>query len=219
MHVLIDRLGTVRVRAMSNTGGRELWDRKYEEGLPSLTKPDPYFVSAYDRLVDRAFPNAGMALDLAAGLGRHSLWLADRGWQVTAVDISEVAMGKLRQAACQSDHKIRLYTMDAAKYEFGPARFDLIVLFYHLDRTLFPKIVSALNPGGWFICKMAVVWKPEIKSPRANLKHLERNEILSLVPGLQVLYHCERPVRDRGVVEFAGRMAEYPRGTPLVVVA
>jgi hypothetical protein len=72
---------------------RALWDRKYEEGLPSLTKPDPFFILAYERLVDRSFPNAGMALDLAAGLGRHALWLADRGWQVSAVDVSEVAIG------------------------------------------------------------------------------------------------------------------------------
>ena len=51
---------------MDETDNRVLWDRKYEEGLPSLTKPDPFFVSAYGGLVDRSFPKAGMALDLAA---------------------------------------------------------------------------------------------------------------------------------------------------------
>lgn len=61
---------------MDETDKRALWDRNYAEGLPSLTKPHPSFVSAYERLVDRSFPNAGMALDLAAGLGRHALWLA-----------------------------------------------------------------------------------------------------------------------------------------------
>ena len=73
------------------------WDHKYEEGLPSLTKPDPFFVSTYERHVAPSFPNAGVALDLAAGLGRHALWLADRGWQVSAVDISSVAIGKLQR--------------------------------------------------------------------------------------------------------------------------
>jgi hypothetical protein len=42
------------------------WDRKYEEGLPSLTRPDPFFVSTYERHVAPSFPNAGAALDLAA---------------------------------------------------------------------------------------------------------------------------------------------------------
>jgi SAM-dependent methyltransferase len=190
---------------MGDTDNRARWDRKYEEGLPSLTVPDPFFVSAYERLVDRLFPNAGMALDLAAGLGRHALWLANRGWQVNAVDISEVAIGKLSQAAGQLNLKINLFTIDAAEYEFRPAQFDLIVLFYHLDRSLFPRIVSALNPGGLFICKMAAHWDSEIPSAKANFKLLDRNEIVSLVPDLEVIDHHERPVRDRGVVEFAGR--------------
>jgi hypothetical protein len=59
--------------------------------------------------VDRLFPTAGTTLDLA-GLGRHALWLAHRGWHVSAVDISEVAMRKLGQAASQLDNKILLYT-------------------------------------------------------------------------------------------------------------
>jgi SAM-dependent methyltransferase len=193
---------------MEDTDNRALWDRKYEEGLPSLTTPDPFFISAYERLVDRSFPNAGMALDLAAGLGRHALWLADRGWQVSAVDVSEVAIGKLSQAAGQFNVKINLFAVDAAEYDFVPTRFDLIVLFYHLDRSLFPKIVTALNPGGLFVCKMAVHWGREIALASANFRPLDKNELVSLVPGLQVIDHHERPVRDRGVVEFVGRKPE-----------
>src|SRR5580658_7228701 len=162
---------------MGDTGNRARWDRKYEEGLPSLTVPDPYFISAYERLVDRSFPNAGIALDLAAGLGRHALWLADKGWRVNAVDISEVAIGKLSQAAGQLNLKINLFTMDAAEYEFRPAQFDVIVLFYHLDRSLFPKIVSALNPGGLFICKMAVQWGSDSAQAKDNFRPLVKNEL------------------------------------------
>jgi SAM-dependent methyltransferase len=195
---------------MEDTDNKALWDRKYEEGLPSLTKPDPFFVSAYERLVDRSFPNAGLALDLAAGLGRHALWLADRGWQVSAVDVSEVAIGKLGQSAGQLNVKINLFAVDAADYDFEPVGFDLIILFYHLDRALFPKIVSALNPGGLFVCKMAVHWGRELALTRANLRPLDKNELVSLVPGLQVIDHHERPVRDRGVVEFVGKKPESP---------
>jgi SAM-dependent methyltransferase len=193
---------------MGDTDNRALWDRKYEEGLPSLTKPDPFFVLAYERFVDRSFPNAGMALDLAAGLGRHALWLADRGWRVSAVDVSEVAIGKLSQAAGRLNVKINLFAVDAAEYDFEPAGFDLIVLFYHMDRGLFPKIVSALNPGGLFVCKMAVHWGPEIALASTNSRPLHMNELASLVPDLQVIDHHKRPVRDRGVVEFVGKKPE-----------
>jgi SAM-dependent methyltransferase len=190
---------------MEQNDYKTLWDRKYQEGLPSLTKPDPFFLWVYERFVDRSFPNRGVALDLAAGLGRHSLLLAERGWRVSAVDVSEVAIGRLGQAADRLSVKISLFVVDAAEYDFEPAQFDLIVLFYHLDRGLFPRIVSALNPGGLFICKMGIHWGPEIAAAHANVKPLGQNELVSLVPDLRVLHHREWPVRDRGVVEFVGR--------------
>jgi SAM-dependent methyltransferase len=181
------------------------WDRKYEEGLSSLTKPDPFFVSTYERHVAPSFPNAGVALDLAAGLGRHALWLADRGWQVSAVDISSVAIGKLSQGAARLNVKMNFFTGDAAECKFEPELFDLIVLYYHFDRSLFPKIFSALNHGGLFLCKMSVNWGTELALARANLKLLYQDEIVSLLPGLLVIDHHERPVRDRGVIEIAAR--------------
>jgi hypothetical protein len=93
---------------------------------------------------------------------------------------------------------------DASSYEFVPARLGLIVLFYHLDRSLFPKIVSALKPGGFLICKMGLRWDV----PGSASDPLSRNELPSLVPELQALHHQERPVRDRGVVEFVGKKKE-----------
>ena len=193
---------------MDNVDSKTLWDRKYEAGLPSLTEPDPYFVSAYEKHVEPSFPNAGRALDLAAGLGRHTLWLAKKAWQVSAVDVSEIALGKLGRAAGPLKANINLFAIDAAEYTFEPARFDLIVLFYHLDRTLFPKIVHALNPSALFICKMAVQWSSETALDKTKFTPLSRNELPSLVPGLWVVSHHERPVKDRGVVEFVGRKSD-----------
>jgi SAM-dependent methyltransferase len=190
---------------MSSEEQRARWDLKYEQGLPSLTQPDPFFISAYDRFVEPSFPNAGRALDLAGGLGRHALWLARRSWQVTVVDISDVAIGKLGQAALEPNLKLELLVGDASEYKFEHARFDLIVLFYHLDRRLFPKIVSALQVGGLLICKMSLRWYSGGSVAAVGVDPLVRGELPSLVPELHVLYNQERPVRDRGVVEFVGR--------------
>ena len=184
---------------------RARWDIKYEQGLPSLTEPDPFFISAYERFVNPSGPKPGVALDLAGGLGRHALWLASRSWQVTVVEISDVAIGKLSQAALELNVNVDLFAGDAAEYELEPAQFDLIVLFYHLDRSLFPRIVSALKPGGLLICKMSLRWDSGEGLTTASTNPLHRNELPSLVPALDVLHHQERPVRDRGVVEFVGR--------------
>src|ERR1700676_1633632 len=190
---------------MKSEEGKAHWDLKYEQGLPSLTEPDPFFISAYEKFVPRSFPQKGAALDLAGGVGRHALWLAGRNWRVTVVDLSDVAIRKLGQAAQELDVKLDLLVGDASEYKFEPARFDLILLFYHFDRSLFPKIVSALKPGGLLICKMSLRWDSGESSTTASANPLQRNELPSLVPGLDALHHHERPVRDRGVVEFVGR--------------
>ena len=194
-----------RIHSMNSEEQRAHWDLKYEQGLTSLTEPDPFFISAYETFVDQSFPDAGVALDLAGGLGRHALWLASRHWQVRVVDLSDVAIGKLTQTARELNVKLELLVGNAAEYKFEPARFDLIVLFYHLDRSLFPKVVSALNPGGMLICKMSLRWGSDGRQTAIGTGLLGRNELPSLVPELHVLYHQERPVRDRGVVEFVAR--------------
>jgi len=190
---------------MNSEEQRAHWDLKYEQGLPSLTEPDPFFISAYEKFVAQSSPQAGTALDLAGGVGRHALWLARRNWQVTVVDVSDVAMRKLNQAAIEQNVKLDLLVGDASDYKFEPAHFDLILLFYHLDRSLFPKIVYALKPGGLLICKMSLRWKSDGMSTPAGTGPLEKNELPTLVPDLHILHHRERPVRDRGVAEFVGR--------------
>lgn len=185
---------------------RSHWDLKYEQGLPSLEKPDPFFLSAFDQFVADSFPNGGTALDLAGGIGRHALWLAKRSWQVTVVDISQVAIRKLGQRAQQLDVALNLLAQDVREYTFELACFDLIVMFYHFDRDICPRVLSTLKPGGFLICKSSVCWgHPYEGIAPPNLRPLAKSEILSLLPGLSVLHHQERPVRDRGVVEYVGK--------------
>ena len=159
--------------------------------------------------MEDSFPNARAVLDRAGGLGRQALWLASRGWRVSVVDIFEVAISRLHQTALQLDLPLELFAIAATEYQFEPAKFDLIVMFCHLDRSLCDKIVSALKPGGFLLCKTSLRWDSDERSISASTDPLERNEILSLVPELSVMYHQERPVRNRGVVEFVGK-----KGTP-----
>ncbi len=150
--------------------------------------------------------------DLAGGIGRHALWLADRGWQVSLVDISEVAISRLGREALQRNLTLDLFALDATEYRFEPAQFDLIVLFYHLDRNLCSRIESALKPGGFLISKTSLRWDSDEMPAPVNTDLLQRNEILSLVPELGVMCHRERPVGNRGVVEFVARKSEVAHG-------
>jgi SAM-dependent methyltransferase len=189
---------------MAPDGRRSHWDIKYEQGLPSLEKPDPFFLSAFDRFVANPFPNGGVALDLAGGIGRHALWLARKNWRVTVVDISEVAIRKLDQKMRQLDVSLDLVALDVKEYPFKPACFDLIVMFYHFDRDICSRVLSALKPGGFLICKSSLTWDGDEETAPTSIESLRKSEILSMLPGLRVMHHQERPVRDRGVAEYVG---------------
>jgi hypothetical protein len=199
---------------MGDENARRLWNCKYEQGLPSLTKPDPFFTSAYARFVRPTFPEPGVALDLAGGRGRHALWLARRGWRVSVVDISDVALGKLGETAARLKLNVRLVAGDVTDFAFEPNRYDLILLFYQLDRRLFPEMAPALRTDGLVICKLAITWDQDAVAGGTD-RPLGRNELQSRLPEFQMLHHSERPVRNRGVAEFVGRKRdERPRSRP-----
>ncbi len=74
----------------------------------------------------------GRALDLACGEGRNSLWLAGRGWQVTGVDFSEVALQRAAELAARAGvaDGVRWERADLGEYRPTPGSFDLVVIAY-----------------------------------------------------------------------------------------
>lgn len=190
---------------MDEESKRRLWDQKYEDGLPSLSVPDPFFLFAYERFVRPSFPDAGVALDVAGGLGRHALSLAGMGWRVSVVDVSQVALDVLGREARRLSLEVERIAADVTHVEMPPERYDLILLFYHFDRTLCPTLTQALRPGGLIVTKLALEWITGSSTRRAPDSPPTRGELPTLLSGVQVLHHAERPVGHRGVVEFLGQ--------------
>ncbi|MBA3375708.1 MAG: class I SAM-dependent methyltransferase [Actinobacteria bacterium] len=130
---------------------RESWDRKYaeKEQLWALT-PNRTFAGEAAELPP------GCALDLACGEGRHAVWLAQRGWRVTAVDFSEVAIGKARARAAREGVEVDFRTVDLLDFDPEERVFDLVlVLFLQLPaderRLVLGRAAGALAPGGTFV--------------------------------------------------------------------
>jgi hypothetical protein len=92
------------------------------------------------------------------------------------VDISEVAIRKLDQKARQLDLALDLFALDAKEYPFTPAYFDLIVMFYHFDRDICPKVLSTLKAGGILICKSSLSGDSYEGAAPASIRPLARNE-------------------------------------------
>src|SRR5437764_14077579 len=122
---------------------RTLWNKKYSEGSHTSLDPDPFLLSAWSEFLKDVAP--GKALDVAGGVGRHSLWLAERGWKVKLVDISEVGIQLAEEharrhrkmlsaqpgaAAVHTAPLIESEVVDLnSVHNFGTAEYDLIVVF------------------------------------------------------------------------------------------
>ena len=129
---------------------REAWNERYAS-RPLLWDVDPGpFLSG--EVGDMA---PGRALDLGAGEGRTTLWLADRGWTVTAVDFSDVAIerGRERAEVAGVGDSIEWVCADLSDYSPEGRTFDLVLsMFIHLPRPerrrVYGLAVGSLAPGG-----------------------------------------------------------------------
>lgn len=124
------------------------WDRRYteKEWLWSA-EPNIFLVDEVGTL------EPGQALDLACGEGRNSVWLAERGWRVTGVDFSSVALRRAAELAAFRGVEINLIQHDVRTYEPSHGVFDLVVVLYlHLPlpelETVWRRASLAVAPGG-----------------------------------------------------------------------
>ena len=95
----------------------------------------------------------GRALDLGAGEGRNSVWLAQRAWEVTAVDMSGVALERLAAQAAQAELPVTTVVADMNEYIAGAEQYDLVVLANlhpaEEERAgLLAAAAAAVAPGG-----------------------------------------------------------------------
>jgi SAM-dependent methyltransferase len=129
------------------------WDERYAEASGAHREhdfsggPDPAVVAAVTPLPP------GRAIDVAAGRGRHALWLAGLGWDVTAIDFSGVGIDEGRGHEAHIgpfDSPIDWVVADATVWEPGPdASYDLILCaFFHLEDSVFARVRRWLAPGG-----------------------------------------------------------------------
>lgn len=123
------------------------WDERYAAtDLMWSQAPNQFVAEACADLMP------GRAVDLAAGEGRNAIWLAGLGWDVTAVDFSQVALDKGRTLA--PDATIAWECVDATKWHADPT-YDLALIAYlHLPederRRANQNAFDALRPGGTF---------------------------------------------------------------------
>ena len=127
---------------------REDWNARYAQKELVWTAEPNRLLAA-----EAAGLEPGRALDVACGEGRNAVWLAERGWQVTAVDFSDVALGKGARLAESRGVEVDWVVADVLEYEPQREAFDLVLVLYlqllHDDlRRVLRHAGDAVGPRG-----------------------------------------------------------------------
>ncbi|MDQ3723779.1 MAG: methyltransferase domain-containing protein [Actinomycetota bacterium] len=186
---------------------RDRWNERYAQSdrqwMPET--PAEWIVEHHGLLT-----GGGRALDVACGDGRNALYLAQLGYMVEAIDVSDVAVAGLR-AATQArglTMTIAPHVVDLEREPLPSGPYDVIVMVNFLQRDLFEALQEALAPGGLLVFETLARSHVDELGHSFNPDYLvEPGELLHAFARLEVLDHHE------GVAQRSGS----PRGVAGIV--
>jgi tellurite methyltransferase len=162
----------------------EEWDERYRAGEQVFRDPTPLVVQFTRDLETR------VALDLACGPGRNALYLAERGWRVTAVDGSRVAvdllLARARERKLTLD--VQVADLESGEWRVTADAFDLALSCYFLSRDLIPLMQKALRPGGRLIL---IAHLADSDQPRGTPTRAFPGELPALFGDWRILHYRE----------------------------
>ena len=129
---------------------KERWNKRYA-GRELTWSSSPH--SLFESLLVEETP--GRALDVACGEGRHALWLASKGWQVDAIDFSEVGLVKARAWGARQNLEVNWIIADVCEHNFPPRHYDLVAaVFLHTSvserQQWLSSAINSVASGGLF---------------------------------------------------------------------
>ncbi len=134
-------------------------------------------------------------LDLACGTGRHAIAAAELGAQVVAVDVDTAKLDRARSMAERAGLTVDWVQADLRNYPLPVRAFDIVMMFYYLDRQRTGDILGAVRPGGFFLFETFLnVQRQYGWGPKSDDHLLKHGELLELVDPLEIL--LEREAHD-----------------------
>lgn len=178
------------------------WNQRYRAGEQLFETPSPLVEQFAGSL------SPGVALDLACGPGRNALYLASRGWHVTAVDGSPVAIETLLTRARKEDLQIdaRVADLERGEFQVKHDAYDLICDCYYLQRSLIQPMKNGLRPGGVII---VIVHLADADQPGGTSTRAFPGELRGYFSDWEILHYYEgtphESCHQRAVAELVAR--------------
>lgn len=177
------------------------WDERYSKGDNVPERNPSRLLLDFSYMLPK-----GRAMDIACGEGRNAIYLARQGYQVDAIDISEVAIKNARAVA--KGLNINLVVADLEKFSIPEDTYDLIVNFYYLQRSIIPDIKKGLKKGGFVVFETYTIEHQSIGHPKNPEFLLKPNELLRLFNDLHIVYYREGVTEGeekKGIASLVGK--------------
>ncbi len=174
---------------------RKRWDKRFGRKEFALGKGPNPFLKKHISLLSK-----GKALDIATGEGRNAVFLAQNGFGVDAVDISQEGLKKTRKLAREKGVKVNTLLVDLDHYQIEKDRYDLIANFYFLKRRLIQRIRKGLRKGGRVVFETYILEHRTLGTggPKQAKYFLKPNELLRLFKDFRILFYREGIFREGG---------------------
>ncbi|WP_049922983.1 class I SAM-dependent methyltransferase [Halopiger djelfimassiliensis] len=188
---------------------RKRWNEKYSD--PNFEFPDDPIPELERRT--SSLPD-GRALDVATGTGRNAVFLAEHGYDVEAVDVSDEALARARQRADERGVDVDWIRADLAEFDLEPDTYDLITVSFFAALEHLPDLKAALSPGGVLVYEHHLRSSdPVTVGPSSDRYRYRSNDLLRACLDLTVLVYEERrrPLAD-GTAAVATLVARNSHG-------
>lgn len=173
---------------------KHVWDKKFSSQQYIFGKSPAKFLADNFEYI----PKGAKVLDMGMGEGRNAVFLAKKGYKVTGVDISSVAVRKAKLLA--KEYGVRINGIVASMHEYNakPNSYDAIICYYYVDRKLLEKIKKWLKPGGVLIYEAHTLNQRLVSGYEHYKKEhlLKPKELLDLFTDMTVLKY-EEPLHER----------------------